>query len=131
MYNATTDETYLSALAFSQTMSDKVRDATTSADELRGKIVDAYISTDGLSGFAIAAHGELVGVFSLVKGRGAELMRHAIYRGAHFLDCFDGYLTSFYASHGFVEVARVQNWTPGGPDVVYMALATDISEVYA
>lgn len=131
MYNATTDETFLSALGAAQNLSRTIRENTTPADDLRGKAFDAYIATDALSGFAITPEGELLGVFSLVSGRGAELMKHAVYRGAHFLDCFDGYLTRFYASHDFVEVGRVRNWNPGGPDVVYMALATEISEVFA
>jgi hypothetical protein len=78
------------------------------------------LSTDGQSGYAVRPSGELVNVFSLVKGRGARLVRHALMTGAVYLDCFDGYLTSFYGRHGFREVGRVANWTPGGPDVVYM-----------
>lgn len=77
----------------------------------------------GFSGYAIRADGELVYVWSRPgSGLGDTLMRSALGNGAVYLDCFDGYLPTFYARHGFCEVARVQNWTPGGPDVVYMSL---------
>ena len=66
--------------------------------------------------------GELCGVFSTVKGRGDAIMRDALTAGAVRLDCFDGYLPGFYARHGFRETHREENWTPGGPDVVYMSL---------
>lgn len=131
MYNATSDETFISALRAAQGVSSAVALNTTPADDLLQEPLDAYISSDGLSGFAVCSDGELVGVFSLVKGRGAELMRHAVYRGAHYLDCFDGFLPRLYAAHGFLEVARFRNWNPGGPDVVHMALMTEMSEVYA
>lgn len=81
-----------------------------------------HVSDDGLSGFIVCEDGELVGLFSRVRGRGDELVRAAIKAGARRLDCFDGYLTELYARHGFREVRREPNWTPGGPDVVYMAL---------
>jgi len=81
-----------------------------------------YLSADRLSGYAIRADGELVGVFSAVRGRGDDLVRDAIRNGATRLDCFDGYLPALYERHGFVETDREPNWTPGGPDVVYMTL---------
>lgn len=83
------------------------------------------LATDGLGnrwGYAVRADGELVFVFSTVKGRGDEIVRSAIEAGAVYLDCFDGHLPTLYARHGFVEVARVPNWNPEGPDVVYMSL---------
>lgn len=54
-------------------------------------------------------------------GYGSQLVSDALHNGAEVLDCFDGFLPEFYARHGFVEVTREPNWTPGGPDVVYMA----------
>jgi len=80
-----------------------------------------WTSADGLSGFAIRESGELVNVFSLVPGRGDAIVTAAVDRGADCLDCFDGFLPAFYARHGFVETARQPNWTPGGPDVVWMS----------
>lgn len=80
-----------------------------------------YLTADGRSGFCVRHDGELVFVFSTVRGRGEYLVRAAIDRGADHLDCFDGYLTQFYGRLGFVETRREPNWTPGGPDVVWMA----------
>lgn len=79
-----------------------------------------YLSEDFDSGYAIRANGELVHVFSRVPGRGDQLVESAVENGAYRLDCFDGYLPSLYARHGFVEYDREDNWTPGEPDVVYM-----------
>jgi len=79
-----------------------------------------FLSDDFDSGYAIRENGELVFVFSRKPGRGDELVASAVENGAYRLDCFDGYLPSLYARHGFVEHDREENWTPGGPDVVYM-----------
>lgn len=54
-------------------------------------------------------------------GYGGRLVGDALHNGAEVLDCFDGFLPEFYARHGFVETSREPNWTPGAPDVVYMA----------
>ncbi|MGW4158714.1 hypothetical protein [Streptomyces sp. NPDC004788] len=51
-----------------------------------------------------------------------SLVRAAIAHGAHLLDCFDGFLPTYYRGFGFVETERIPNWTPGQPDVVFMAL---------
>ncbi len=126
MFNATTCMTFVNALCHAHEKSHLVRaacseplgylDTHTVGDEY-------YLSEDQLSGFAVKANGELVGVFSLVKGRGAQLMRHATYRGATHLDCFDGFLPTFYAQHGFVVVGSIRNWNGDDhPRVVYMAL---------
>lgn len=80
-----------------------------------------HTARSGLSGFAVTPDAELIGVFSAVRGRGDDIVRAAIAAGATHLDCFDGYLPALYARHGFVETRREPNWTPGGPDVVYMA----------
>ena len=42
--------------------------------------------------------------------------------GVQYLDCFDGFLPSYYEKFGFVEYKREANWTEGGPDVVYMRM---------
>lgn len=78
------------------------------------------LSLDGRSGYVVRPDGELVFVFSLERGRGNYLVGKAILDGATRLDCFDGYLPSLYARHGFREVKREANWTDGGPDVVWM-----------
>lgn len=77
---------------------------------------------DGDAGYALRIDGELVLVHSFLPGRGNDIVTDAIARGATYLDCFDGYLPEFYARHGFQVNARVPNWTPGEPDVVYMSL---------
>lgn len=80
-----------------------------------------YLTEDGQSGYAIRPDGELVLLFSLLKGRGRILVASAVANGATHLDCFDGYLPGLYARHGFTETSREANWTPGEPDVVFMA----------
>lgn len=79
-------------------------------------------SEDRASGYAVQPDGELVYVFSLTPGRGDFIVASAIHHGSVYLDCFDGYLPTLYGRHGFLVVDRVANWTPGLPDVVYMAL---------
>lgn len=79
-----------------------------------------FLAGDALSGYVVRPDGELCLVFSLVSGRGHDLMRHAVAEGASRLDCNDGFLVDFYASHGFVVTEVQPNYTPGGPDVVYM-----------
>jgi hypothetical protein len=107
------------AITIAQGLNDKVREATSDANSFpeRGRY---YLSTDFKSGFGITDVGELVGVFSTEKGRGDRLISEAKRLGAKRLDCFEGYLTDFYARHGFREVYREANWTEGEPDVVYM-----------
>ena len=80
-----------------------------------------YIAPDDLSGFVVTADGEIVGLWSATRGRGRDLVADAIAAGGSHLDCFDGYLPTLYAAHGFTETYREPNWTPGGPDVVWMA----------
>lgn len=81
-----------------------------------------FLSPDKKSGFAIKPDNELVSVFSAQKGlnRGDAIVKDAIGQGAEHLDAFDPYLPKLYGKHGFEEYKRVPNYTPGGPDVVYM-----------
>lgn len=90
-----------------------------------------YLSADGQSGFAIKPDGELISVFSLVRGRGDELVEAALQMGARRLDCFEPYLPRLYGRHGFQETDRYQwddKYAPplwdyarfGRPDVVVM-----------
>lgn len=102
-------------------ISDTIRDAT-STFEISGDDSTYRVSLDGMSGYVVRSDGELVYVFSRVPGRGAAMIERAIADGATYLDCFDGYLPTFYARHGFVETRREANWTPGEPDVVFMSL---------
>lgn len=97
-----------------------VADSTSAFEHVEG--TGYFLTADRRSGFAIRPDGELVYVFSTVRGRGDILVRAAIALGAVRLDCFDGYLTDLYRRNGFDVTRREPNWTPGGPDVVYMRL---------
>lgn len=82
-----------------------------------------FLSPDKKSGYAIKPDGELVSVFSSAKGRGDQITKEAVEQGASKLDAFDvnQKLPELYGKHGFKEFKREPNWTPGGPDVTYMA----------
>lgn len=97
---------------------DRIREATSEFSHVEG--TRYFLTMFGDAGYAIRPDGELVFVFSTVAGRGDTIVAQAVGNGADRLDCFDGYLPKLYARHGFVEYDRDNNWTPGGPDVVYM-----------
>lgn len=98
-----------------------IRESTTPWNEIETKDVEFFIAgCPAFMGFAISENGELTSVFSAIQGKGDTIMKEAIKQGAKHLDCFDGYLPTFYARHGFKEVRREKNWTEGEPDVVYM-----------
>lgn len=115
-------EIFLHALADARAASRTIADATSPTDEYPRWDTSYYLTRDRLSGYGVRDGGELVGLFSLVRGRGSALVTQAIADGATSLDCFDGFLPEFYARHGFVEVGRDVNWDENGPDVVYMRL---------
>src|SRR5690242_5796613 len=105
--------------------SDQIRDMTSPFED--DGHTEFYLTDDKRSGFALRTFSdldstELIYVFSTERGRGDFLVRAAVDRSRMgcTLDCFDGYLPSLYARHGFVETDREPNWTPGGPDVVFM-----------
>lgn len=118
----------VSARVFRETLGEarkaslRIANATTPEVIVASRPGAFYLSVDGRSGFAVTFKGELHGVFSLVKGRGDTLVRDAVFFGATHLDCFDGYLPTLYAKHGFHETRREPNWVEGQPDVVYMSL---------
>lgn len=104
--------------------SAQVADATSDYDTTpAARGTRYYLWSDGVAqaGFAIRADDELVYVFSTARGKGDAIVAAAIARGATHLDCFDGYLVDLYGRNGFQRVTSLPNWTPGGPDVVYMA----------
>ena len=120
IYNATEWE-FKAALSSAQQDHPIIAASTSPVDDLPDCIgATFYLTTDDASGFAVTNDGELVGLFSTKPKREGDLIGWAVSRGARRLDCFDGYLTGFYGRHGWREVKRVPNWTPGGPDVVYM-----------
>lgn len=86
-----------------------------------------FLTSSAWAGYAIKQDGELANVFSLRRGKGAELIADAVANGARHLDCFDGPLVGIYERAGFREVRRVpfntryRLWPEGhGSDVVYM-----------
>ncbi|WP_406192414.1 hypothetical protein OH733_05320 [Streptomyces griseus] len=112
---------YTAALGWAREESSRIAEATSPPEEMpRGSRY--YLTNDFRSGFGVAHDGTLIGLFSLVKGRGDDLMWDAVtHKGVKRLDCFDGFLPDYYKRFGFVETERVPNWTPGEPDVVFMA----------
>ena len=101
---------------------EMIREATSPVEEITTEPARYFLSDDEMSGLVVRESGEVVGLFSRVKGRGDALVIAAIENGGRTLDCFDGYLPTLYGRHGFEEVKREANWTPGGPDVVFMEL---------
>jgi len=84
-----------------------------------------FLLKGGQAGYALKPDGEAVNLFNSgskaeTGGAGAWLVIHSIEQGATHGDHFDGFLTNFYKELGFVHVRREPNWTPGGPDVLYM-----------
>lgn len=115
----TTSHAFAEAFNGARRLDTRIMAATSPFEHVDGTTY--RLTDDGLSGYAVRPDGELVYVFSLVRGRGDEIVTRAIQNGATYLDCFDGHLVTLYGRHGFVEVKREPNWTPGGPDVVYMS----------
>lgn len=120
---------FLAILEMKQRFVPRIKQSTTPACDIASwaSLSDYkfYLTKDNQSGFAINGacdSGEFCSLFSDVKGRGKALVTEAIKLGAEYLDCFDGYLVDFYKSCGFIEINREQNWSKGGPDVVFMSL---------
>lgn len=118
----TSHRIYTLALGQARKASPRIADATSKPSEMP-KNARYFVTADLRTGFGVDADGTLIGLFSLVKGRGEVMVNAAIENGARKLDCFDGFLPEYYRRFGFVETERVANWTPGEPDVVFMELA--------
>ncbi|MFE3589427.1 hypothetical protein ACFXOY_18140 [Streptomyces niveus] len=113
---------YVGALRQARRLSELIAGATSRPEEMPADH-SYYLTDDFQSGFGVAKDGTLVGLFSLIKGRGEELVWDAVaHKGAKRLDCFDGFLTGYYRRFGFAETERIPNWTSGEPDVVFMSL---------
>lgn len=93
-----------------------------------------FLDESGLSGVGVKQDGDIVSVFksekSPYKKATSNLLLNALDVGGNKLDNFDGALSSFYADHGFIPVARVafdrnyapENWNYelfGEPDVIF------------
>lgn len=112
-------ETFRRYLARAGAANPRVAEACSAPEELP-EDARFYILAGRRAGFGIADGGELIGVWSTESGRGGDIMAAAHNAGARRLDCFDGFLPGFYARHGWHETGREPNWTPGGPDIVFM-----------
>lgn len=100
----------------------RIQESCTGPDSMQWDAVGNkyYMHSDYKSGFCITKEGELVLLHSTIKGRGRSLVSLAVYQGAEYLDCFDGYLPKLYREFGFVEYKREPNWIDGGPAIIYM-----------
>ncbi|MEU0120646.1 hypothetical protein ABZ114_02945 [Streptomyces albidoflavus] len=123
MIQHTSSARYKAALRSARAASPRIAAATSKPAEMPDDAM-YYLSEDLMSGFGVTPDGWAIGLFSQVKGRGPEMVAAVIREGAHLLDCFDGFLPSYYEQFGFIETERVPNWTPGAPDVVFMKLAS-------
>jgi hypothetical protein len=84
-----------------------------------------FLSHRGTSGYAIAHNGEIKYVFSTEKGHGAHALNHALQQGGTHLNTFEGPVAQRFRSLGFKDFKREANWTPGGPDVVWLHKSDD------
>lgn len=81
----------------------------------------AYQGTEPVAGYLVVG-GELVGLFSLARGKGDWIMGHAVSDGADHLDCFaEPALLKLYHKHGFKIHHSEANYDPAGLPVVYMS----------
>lgn len=127
-YRSVSAAEFLQAFLKARLTSDKVAQATSQVAEVADGLTEndrCFLVSGGMGGFIVKEDGELIAVFSLVKGRGAALIHAAKDQGATHLDCFDGFLVDFYRAQGFSVVAREPNWTQGEPDIVWMILPSD------
>lgn len=71
----------------------------------------AFQTEDGLTGVAVKADGDIVGVYNAnlsKKGAMRYIMACAKSAGGDRLDCYGRDLVNLYAQHGFVPVSRVK-----------------------
>lgn len=81
-----------------------------------------YMDSEGTMGYGVCPDGELVALWSLVRGQGSTLVKQAVANGATWLTCYDnGFLVEFYTKCGFDQTSREPNQVDGQPDVVRMA----------
>ena len=142
-----TFEQYINALNHARDTDERIKTSLSTPDELRAKATNhymvqteymgrimgakefytehlqvrvAYQGTEPVAGYLVVG-GELVGLFSTVRGKGDWLMQHAVSDGANLLDCFaEPALLKLYHRHGFTITRSEANWDPAGLPVVYM-----------
>ena len=122
MFNKVSSEVFSNEFELAAKVNTKIAESCSSVSDIEGAFYiqkgDNYVS-----GFCVTSSGELTHVFSTGKGKGKDLVLNSIELGATNLNCFDGYLTSFYTALGFKEVSREKNWDVKGPDVIFMEVA--------
>jgi len=99
-----------------------------------------YLTSDGKAGLAIKRNGDVVSVFSGVKGSNSlgKLIPYAVALGGKKLDCYGEKLAGMYARYGAKATGRVKfndQYAPEGwdgserPDVFAMVLPKSLGEV--
>lgn len=84
-----------------------------------------YLDPHDSMGYGVAKDGELIALWSLVRGQGYNLVQDAVRNGATWLTCYDnGFLVEFYVRCGFDITGREPNRVDGQPDVVRLAWRT-------
>lgn len=121
MYYPASSLDFKFALTLAREENENVKESVTHPSDLPDN-TDWYLHADEKSGFGVTYDYELVAAFSCVKLRGNAILSAAVERGAEWLNHYDGYLTEFYASRGWVEYKRVDNWNANGPAVIYRSL---------
>lgn len=115
----------VSAQDFAQTVQTLVAQDTFFRENLDIKdsydLCDCWLDANSMAGYAVTPENELINVFCRLSRQGSQVVRHALdnYDGLH-LNCYAGYLESFYAAHGFKTIVYTPNWDEGRPDVVIM-----------
>jgi hypothetical protein len=129
-----TAEVFLHYFKKAREINLNIRNFTTPPNPQTLKFHDCYLSRDGLSGYSVADDGELCNVFSIARGRGKDIVLHAVQVGdATKTFNFDGKLTLLYNTCSFNVVDRApwdaelapEDWEYekfGTPDVVWMKL---------
>lgn len=115
-------KTFLKSLDNSKNVNSKIKSFVHTYKLSDYDNMDCYLNVNYNCGYAIK-NGDIVSLFSSVKGMGEKLINSAIVNGGVKLDCFDGYLTKLYYNAGF-NVDKIEtNWNGSNfPNVVYMKL---------
>jgi hypothetical protein len=129
----TKHEDFYNALKQARGMDTRINEYTHLYNPEEYAQMKTFLAPDKMSGFAVKPDGDIVSAFNAVKGGGRldDIMKVAMQHGGRKLDAFDKKpgevkgLPDLYSKYGFKEVKREPNWTPGGPDVVFMERAME------
>ncbi len=119
-FSAVSGEAFRRAVVAAMTADPQYQSGLSLKESYQGHT--CWLGPDTSYGCAIAPDLELVNVFSRVKGGGRRIMAFVTDKWPNLhLNCFDDpHIRRFYHAYGFREVRREPNWTPGGPDVLYL-----------